>query len=175
MPQKKNLDLAELLRSKIHVVMGNYLQTISMVSNLPSGYNRDFQDTTKPLIESFLLTKQCLQMTQLLITQLTPCQEKIAQQMTPNLFATHHAYQQLAAGTPFRDAYLEAAEALKAGKVEIPKNYLKLSQHLGGTGNLQLVALMKSITNAQKSQQIKQKTLEQCLTKLVKGIIPASV
>lgn len=174
MPQKKNLDLAELLRSKIHVVMGNYIQTISIVSNLPSGYNRDFQDTKKPLIESLLLTKQCLQLTQLLITQLSPCQEKIAQQMTPNLFATHHAYQKLAEGTPFRDAYLQAAEALKAGEVEIPKDYLKLSRHLGGTGNLQLSELMKSIIEFEKVQKNQQGTFKKCLNNLLAGVIDYS-
>ncbi|MBI2442274.1 MAG: argininosuccinate lyase, partial [Candidatus Levybacteria bacterium] len=41
MPQKKNVDIAELLRSKVHLLLGFYTQIISLSTNLPSGYNRD--------------------------------------------------------------------------------------------------------------------------------------
>ena len=41
MPQKKNLDIAELLRSKVHLVLGNYIRMDSLSRSLLSGYNRD--------------------------------------------------------------------------------------------------------------------------------------
>jgi len=167
MPQKKNVDLAELLRSKIHSVAGNYIQIVSMVSNLPSGYNRDFQDTKKPLIESLLVTKQCLKVTRILLGHIKPSPAASKAQMSPSLFATHHTFQLIKKGIPFRDAYVMAAEALKKGDIQIPDEYVHLSSHVGGTGNLQLSALKKHITYGRKKQKSEREEFEKCLTNLL--------
>lgn len=105
MPQKKNLDLAELLRSKVHLVLGNFTQIVSVRSNLISGYNRDLQDSKKPLFESVQLTKDCLQATKMLLTQLTPNQKVLEKAMTAELYATEKALQLVMNGKNFRDAY----------------------------------------------------------------------
>ena len=49
MPQKKNPDPLEILRSRNSIVMGMLLSSLSIIKNLPTGYNRDLQDL-KPLI-----------------------------------------------------------------------------------------------------------------------------
>jgi argininosuccinate lyase len=105
MPQKKNLDLAELLRAKVHMVLGNYTQTVSLSSNLISGYNRDLQDTKKPLIESLETTLSSLRATRILLKNITPNKEKLKKSMTEDLYATEKALKLTLKGRSFRDAY----------------------------------------------------------------------
>jgi argininosuccinate lyase len=105
MPQKKNIDIAELLRSKVHIVLGNYTQMVSLSSNLISGYNRDLQDTKKPVMESLELTIKSLKVTNLLLKNITPNQENLKLAMTPELYATEKAFDLVAKGISFRDAY----------------------------------------------------------------------
>lgn len=105
MPQKKNLDLAELLRSKVHLILGNYVKLVSVSSNLPSGYNRDMQDTKKSLLESFDITIDCLKVAQILLENIIPNKEKLKSSMTEELFATEMALKMVLKGTSFRDAY----------------------------------------------------------------------
>lgn len=105
MPQKKNLDLAELLRSKVHLVLGNFTQIVSLSSNLISGYNRDLQDSKKPLMESLEITLNSLKVTKILLENLTPNKEKLESAMTEELFAAEKALKLVLQGKSFRDAY----------------------------------------------------------------------
>ncbi len=105
MPQKKNLDLAELLRSKVHLVLGHYTQIISLNANLISGYNRDYQESKKPFMESVEITMQSLQATQILVENLTPNKKKLKNAMTEELFATEEALNLVLKGENFRSAY----------------------------------------------------------------------
>ncbi|MFX1451770.1 MAG: argininosuccinate lyase, partial [Promethearchaeota archaeon] len=50
MPQKKNPDAAELVRAKANKMVGYLTQNLGILQGLPSGYNRDFQETKGPLI-----------------------------------------------------------------------------------------------------------------------------
>ncbi|MDO8619617.1 MAG: argininosuccinate lyase [Candidatus Daviesbacteria bacterium] len=110
MPQKKNLDLAELLRSKVHIVLGNLTQIVSLVSNLPSGYNRDFQDTKKALIESLETTLESIQAANILLSNLTPQKEIMEKALTEEIFATNKALNMTQNGVPFRSAYKQVAQ-----------------------------------------------------------------
>lgn len=107
MPQKRNVDLAELLRSKVHIVLGNYTQIVSMSSNLVSGYNRDLQDIKKPLFESLEITLESIKVTNILLQSLTPNEEKLNKAMTDDLFAAEQAFKLVKKGMPFRKAYQE--------------------------------------------------------------------
>lgn len=116
MPQKKNLDLAELLRSKVHIVLGNYTQIVSLSSNLISGFNRDIQDAKKPLIESLEVTHDSLVATKILLENITPNHEKLEAAMTHELFATEEALKLTRAGETFRDAYKKVGQKYNKGE-----------------------------------------------------------
>lgn len=116
MPQKKNVDLAELIRSKLHLVLGNYTQVVSLSSNLISGYNRDIQDTKKPLFESLETTLNCLQATSILLKSVTPKLSSLEKDMTDELFATHSVYELVSKGVAFREAYLKISEKFLRGE-----------------------------------------------------------
>ncbi len=118
MPQKKNIDIAELLRSKVHILLGFYVQIVSMGSNLISGYNRDLQDIKKPLMESFAITLESLQVTGILLQNLTPNQEILKQAMTEDLFATEKVLTLVKQGVPFRQAYQKVKSEMKGGEKE---------------------------------------------------------
>ena len=105
MPQKKNLDLAELLRSKVHLILGHYTQIISLNSNLISGYNRDYQESKKPFMESLEITLQSIQATQILVENITPNKKKLKKAMTEELYATEDALNLVLKGESFRNAY----------------------------------------------------------------------
>jgi len=107
MPQKKNLDLAELLRSKVHVVLGNYTQLVSLSSNLISGYNRDLQDMKKPLLESLEIALDSIKAVGILLNNLTPKREVMESALTEEIFAAQKAYKLVQKGMPFRKAYQE--------------------------------------------------------------------
>ena len=105
MPQKKNLDLAELLRSKVHVVLGNYTQIISLSGNLISGYNRDLQDGKKPLLESLEIVFNSVKVTNILLNNLIPDKIALEAALTQEVFATEKALKMVKKGMPFRKAY----------------------------------------------------------------------
>jgi len=139
MPQKANVDIAELLRSKIHIVIGYYLQLISLSSNLPSGYNRDLQDSKKPLMESLEITKDCIKAANVLINNLEPHEENLKKTLTPEIFATHKALELVKQGIPFRQAYQIVGANMSKPFTKLSQNdssVLKQSTHIGGTGNL---------------------------------------
>lgn len=112
MPQKKNIDVAELLRSKVHVVLGNYIQIVSLSSNLISGYNRDLQDIKKPLIESLEMTLESIQVTKVLLKGLIPDEGKLSSAMTDDLYAAEKAFKLVEKGLSFRDAYKKVSSEI---------------------------------------------------------------
>ena len=138
MPQKKNIDVAELLRSKVHLILGNYVQLVSLSSNLISGYNRDLQDTKKPLFESLEITKNSIKAANILINNLTPKKQVLKKSLTPEVFATHKALDLVKQGMPFRKAYQKVSSEISASGFEDIDQILKQSTHVGGTGNLGL-------------------------------------
>ena len=52
MPQKKNPDLAELLRAKVGRVVGAWVTLVTVVKGLPLAYNKDLQETQEPLYDA---------------------------------------------------------------------------------------------------------------------------
>lgn len=162
MPQKKNLDIAELLRSKLHLVLGNYAQMVSLSANLPSGYNRDLQDTKKPLMDSFRIAINSLLVTNLLIKNIKPKEKNLNKNMSPEIFAAYSAINKVKEGIPFREAYLLVKKGSFEAEVNNIKRALKNSKHLGGTGNLGLKKLFKKINLEKevfKKENIKQKNV----------------
>lgn len=105
MPQKKNPDVLELIRARLHFVMGEEQKVKSMTANLISGYNRDVQLTKGPLFAAVEATLACLQAMELVLTGIEFNKEACADSLSEEIFATERAMQMVAAGMPFRDAY----------------------------------------------------------------------
>lgn len=67
MPQKKNPDVAELIRGKVGRVYGALMGSLTMMKALPLSYNRDLQEDKFHLFEAFETTQQCVEMTELML------------------------------------------------------------------------------------------------------------
>ncbi|WP_455367613.1 argininosuccinate lyase [[Eubacterium] cellulosolvens] len=61
MPHKKNPCAVELVRGKVGQIYGTLLNLLTIIKGLPSGYNRDLQVMKKPLMESFTIIADSLQ------------------------------------------------------------------------------------------------------------------
>jgi argininosuccinate lyase len=60
MPQKKNPDVAELIRAKTGKVYGNLLSLLTIMKGLPLSYNRDLQEDKLPVFDTVDTVKSCL-------------------------------------------------------------------------------------------------------------------
>ncbi len=60
MPQKKNPDMAELVRGKTGRVYGSLMNLLTVMKGLPLAYNRDMQEDKMPLFDAANTTRQCL-------------------------------------------------------------------------------------------------------------------
>ncbi|MBR3994772.1 MAG: argininosuccinate lyase, partial [Clostridia bacterium] len=61
MPQKKNSDMAELVRGKTGRVYGNLIATLTMLKGLPLAYNKDMQEDKEQIFDSVETVKKCLE------------------------------------------------------------------------------------------------------------------
>ncbi len=107
MPQKKNPDVLELVRAKYSIVLGYEFQLKSLISSLPSGYNRDLQLTKEPVMKGIEVTKDCLEIMNLVISKLKINKENCKKAMTKELYATEKTYSLVKKGKSFREAYKE--------------------------------------------------------------------
>ena len=60
MPQKKNPDVAELIRGKTARVYGDLFAIMTLLKGLPMTYNRDLQEDKEPLFDAVDTVKDCL-------------------------------------------------------------------------------------------------------------------
>ena len=60
MPQKKNPDVAELIRGRCGRIYGELLDLLTNLKGLPLGYSRDLQEDKRPLWDAFDVVKSCL-------------------------------------------------------------------------------------------------------------------
>ena len=60
MPQKKNPDVAELIRGKSARVYGDLFSMMTLMKGLPMTYNRDLQEDKEPLFDAVDTVKDCL-------------------------------------------------------------------------------------------------------------------
>ena len=138
MPQKKNPDGLELLRGKAASMAGYCAGMKNVIRALPTGYNRDFQETKDLFIKVLDTADISTQVAKLTIDELKVNQAKLLEGFTPEIFATDEALRLVASGKSFRDAYKEVGLNLKKLKNEDPVAALKKRTSLGTSGNLNL-------------------------------------
>lgn len=151
MPNKKNPDPFELIRAKSATVISKLMQVMEISRGLPSGYNRDFQETKEPLINSFEITQQSLEVVALIMAKVTVNQEKCLAGFSPEVFATDHALALATSGIPFRDAYRETALNITKLELDDPVSNILAKKHQGATGNLGLDLLYQQIQDLKQA------------------------
>jgi argininosuccinate lyase len=139
MPQKRNLDVMELVRGNVSVILADQLNIKMLAKSLPSGYNRDFQLMKKPLVNSTELTQSTISIVTELLKSVKPNKNIIADAIKLDILAADIATENASNGVPFREAYKKALNGLEGIEKEVNWSVeLKKKQSLGSAGNLGL-------------------------------------
>lgn len=145
MPQKRNPDALELLRAKAATMTGYGQQIKGAIRSLPSGYNRDYQETKEPFLRGLKLTREALAVVQRTMERVEFHPERLSAAFPREIFATDAAYEKVREGMSFRDAYREIGRNLEAVGERSPAASIAERTGLGTTGNLGLAELEREI------------------------------
>lgn len=106
MPQKKNPDMAELVRGKTGRVYGNLITLLTMLKGLPLAYNKDMQEDKEAIFDSLETLQKCLEVFAPMIRTFTVCKENMYRAAQKGFInATDLADYLVRKGLPFRSAY----------------------------------------------------------------------
>jgi len=113
MPQKKNPDMAELVRGKVGRVYGSLINLLTIMKGLPLAYNRDMQEDKAPMFEVVTTTHDSLEMMALVIRETTFDRDRMQQTTDQGyLTATELADYLVRKGIPFREAHYITGRAV---------------------------------------------------------------
>ena len=105
MPQKKNPDVAELVRGKTGRVLGALVALLTTLKGLPLAYNRDLQEDKPPLFDAADTLRECLDVLTAMIPALRFRTERMSAAADGLLLATDLADLLVERGVPFRRAH----------------------------------------------------------------------
>ena len=106
MPQKKNPDVAELVRGKTGRVYGDLMGLLTTMKGLPLAYNKDMQEDKEPVFDAVDTVKMCLPVFAGMIRTMRLLPENMRRAASAGFInATDCADYLTRKGMPFRDAY----------------------------------------------------------------------
>ena len=106
MPQKKNPDMAELIRGKSGRVYGDLMSLLTICKGLPLAYNKDLQEDKEPVFDSADTLKASLGIFTEMISTMKVREEKMAEAAKYGYMnATDAADYLVSKGIPFRDCH----------------------------------------------------------------------
>ncbi|OTN77932.1 argininosuccinate lyase [Enterococcus sp. 8G7_MSG3316] len=106
MPQKKNPDMAELIRGKTGRVYGNLFGLLTVMKGLPLAYNKDFQEDKEGMFDSAETITKSLQIMTGMIATMTVNQDRMKESTEKDFSnATELADYLATKGIPFRKAH----------------------------------------------------------------------
>lgn len=106
MPQKRNPDMAELIRGRAARTLANWMTVSTMLKGLTLGYNRDTQEDKPALFDSFGKVRDSLALMTLMLQQATWHTDRMADAVRGDFSTATDLADFLAArGMPFREAH----------------------------------------------------------------------
>jgi len=106
MPQKKNPDVAELIRGKTRRVYGHLMAILTILKGLPMTYNRDLQEDKEPLFDTVDTVTSSLEILTAMLPQITFLRGRMEQEAGRDFStATDIAEYLVQKGIPFREAH----------------------------------------------------------------------
>lgn len=107
MPQKKNPDVAELVRGKTGRVYGSLLTLLTVMKGLPLAYNKDMQEDKEPVFDAIDTVEMCLPVFTAMLDTLTVLDKNMRRAASGGFInATDCADYLTKKGMPFREAYM---------------------------------------------------------------------
>ncbi|NKE06253.1 MULTISPECIES: argininosuccinate lyase [Mesobacillus] len=106
MPQKKNPDMAELIRGKTGRVYGSLMGLLTVLKGLPLAYNKDMQEDKEGMFDTVKTVKGSLKIFAGMVSEMKVKSEEMAQSVKKDFSnATELADYLAAKGVPFREAH----------------------------------------------------------------------
>ena len=119
MPQKKNPDMAELVRGKTGRVYGDLMGLLTVMKGLPLAYNKDMQEDKEPVFDALDTVELCLPVFTGMIDTMTVLPENMRKAAGRGFInATDCADYLTKKGMPFRDAYTAAGQLVASCAVQ---------------------------------------------------------
>lgn len=112
LPQKKNPDSLELIRSKAGRVFGRLAAVLMVLKGLPSTYNKDLQEDKEAVFDVVDTLTAVLQVATGVISTLQVNKENMEKALTPELLSTDLALYLVRKGMPFRQAHVASGKAV---------------------------------------------------------------
>ncbi|XP_064208911.1 argininosuccinate lyase [Anguilla rostrata] len=112
MPQKKNGDSLELIRSKAGRVFGRCAGFLMTLKGLPSTYNKDLQEDKEAMFDCYDTMHSVLQVTTGVMSTLKINPSVMQAALSPDMLATDLAYYLVRKGVPFREAHSCSGKAV---------------------------------------------------------------
>uniref|UniRef100_A0A8C5HL38 Argininosuccinate lyase n=1 Tax=Gouania willdenowi TaxID=441366 RepID=A0A8C5HL38_GOUWI len=112
MPQKRNADSLELIRSKAGRLFGRCAGFMMTLKGLPSTYNKDLQEDKEAMFDCYDTVHAVLQVTTGVLSTLKINQSVMEAALSPDMLATDLAYYLVRKGVPFRDAHSLSGKAV---------------------------------------------------------------
>ena len=138
MPNKNNPDAVELMRAEYAHLVGNYNQLESLLA-LPSGYQRDLQNTKAPLLNGVNSSLQCLSLVPELLKSIVINKEQCELAVDESMFATDKAVELVIKdGFAFRDAYRHIKDNYDELKKRVPSESIAARKSAGACGSILL-------------------------------------
>ena len=114
MPQKKNPDMAELVRGKTGRVYGNLMALLTVMKGLPLAYNRDMQEDKEPLFDSAKTVVDSLAISAAMLKTVTFDAKRFELELaSDSLLATELADYLVRKGMPFRKAHAMVGDLVR--------------------------------------------------------------
>lgn len=167
MPQKNNPDVLELIRAKSSMVLANGQCVADIVRGLPSGYNRDLQETKGPFMDGVTTTRACLRAMSRLVNGLIVNADRLKSAFTPAVFAADRALELAGSGMPFRDAYLFVKKHLAELERIDACRAIAAKTHLGAPGGLDLKAMEARCRAARRTIAGKRESVNRATSRLL--------
>ena len=137
MPQKKNPDMAELIRGKTGRVYGDLVALLTVLKGLPLAYNKDMQEDKESIFDALDTVHMCLSVMTPMVAGMTALRENMKRAAQRGFInATDLADYLVKKGMPFRSAYkiagqlvalcIEKGEVLESLPLDTYKTYSEL-------------------------------------------------
>ncbi len=137
MPQKKNPDMAELIRGKTGRVYGDLMALLTTLKGLPLAYNKDMQEDKEGVYDAIDTAKMCLQVLAPMLSTMEVNRESMKKAAQAGFInATDLADYLVGKGLPFRSAYkisgqlvarcIQTGQVLETLPLEVYREYSDL-------------------------------------------------
>ncbi|UOQ74162.1 argininosuccinate lyase [Hymenobacter cellulosilyticus] len=152
MPHKKNPDVFELIRARCNSLQALPNTITLTISNLPSGYHRDFQILKELLFEPLTQFLDILDIVNFALPQLKIKPDLLNKAKYDATFTVENINQLIQSGTPFRTAYKQVGLAVEDGSYAPHKEFQ--TTHLGSIHNLGLEEIRAKVERLKQGSKL---------------------